>query len=344
VSANIVASNGRLRPEGRPRWHLAEGFARLGRSRTGRLALTCGGAALALALLALTARHLAEFSWPFSRGHPGLLVAVGLLFLAAYALKVHAWHRLFAADERPPRLALAAANGAGAVMGLAFPGRFDDAIRIAIVRRHPGCPASVRTLGLSLAMLGLIDTAALAPLAFAAAAFSGHSVGVRAGLAVVGGAGIGAAALIVALPRMASSRRVLRYRVGRWLKPRTTSPRDALRAWMLVSAYWPVRAVALLLLFGTLGIGFSFPLAAIFLCAGAAAGALPIGPAGAATQAGAGAAALIASGVGTSQAVGVAIVGQALGVLCGGAIFLFAVAWRTRLQLVSRLVPNRAVA
>jgi hypothetical protein len=189
-------------------------------------------------------------------------------------------------------------------------------------------------------MLGLIDTAALAPLAFAAAAFPGHSIGVRAALAAVGGAGIGAAALIVVLPRMAASRTVLRYRVGRWLRPRTTSLRDASRAWALVSAYWPVRAVALLLLFGTLGLGFSFPLAAIFLCAGAAAGALPIGLASAATQAGAGAAALIACGVGASQAVGVAPAGQALGVLCGGAIFLFAVLWRTRTQLV----PSRAVA
>jgi uncharacterized membrane protein YbhN (UPF0104 family) len=343
MSTGIVVSNGTSAAKGRAGRNPVEHVARLGRSRTGRLALTGGGAALALALMALTARHLAESSWPLSRGHPGLLVAVGLLFLTAYALKVYAWQRLFAADERPPRIALAAANGAGAVMGLAFPGRFDDAIRIAIVRRYPGCPASVRTLGLSLAMLGLIDTAALAPLAFAAAAFPGHSIGMRAGLAVVGGAGIGAAALIVALPRMAASRRILRFRLGRWLKPRTTSPRDALRAWMLVSAYWPIRAVALLLLFGTLGIGFSFPLAALFLCAGAAAGALPIGPASAATQAGAGAAALMASGVGASQAVGAAIVGQALGVMCGGAIFLFAVAWRTRPQLLSRLVPNRAV-
>src|SRR5438093_837191 len=33
-------------------------------------------------------------------------------------------------------------------------------------RRAPGCPAGVRALALSLVMLGVIDSAALAPLAF----------------------------------------------------------------------------------------------------------------------------------------------------------------------------------
>jgi len=57
----------------------------------------------------------------------------------------------------------------------------------------------------------------------------------------------------------------------------TTSIRGATEAWALVSACWLVRAVALFLLLGTLGIGFSFPLALLFLCAGAAVAALPIG-------------------------------------------------------------------
>ena len=105
-----------------------------------------------------------------------------------------------------------------------------------------------------------------------------------------------------------------------------------------MSACWLVRAVALFLLLGTLGVGFSFPLALLFLCAGAAAAALPIGPAGAATQIGASGAALIASGVGASQALAVAVSVGALGVSSGGAIFVFAVAWRTGLSLV----PARA--
>ena len=57
--------------------------------------------------------------------------------------------------------------------------------------------------------------------------------------------------------------------------------------------------------------------------------ALPIGPAGAATQIGAGATALIASGVGASAALAAAISIAALGVLSGAAILLIAVAWGT---------------
>jgi hypothetical protein len=104
---------------------------------------------------------------------------------------------------------------------------------------------------------------------------------------------------------------------------RTTSLRAASGAWACLSVCWLVRAVALLLLLGALRVGFSFALAVLYPSAGAAAGALPIGPAGA-TNAGAGAAAAIASGVGASQALDVALAGQALAVLCGVAIPLYA--------------------
>jgi hypothetical protein len=109
-----------------------------------------------------------------------------------------------------------------------------------------------------------------------------------------------------------------------------------LQAWALVSACWLVRALAVFVLLGTLGVGFSFPLALLFLCAGAAAAALPVGLAGAATQVGVGGAALIASGVGASQALGVAVSVAALGVLSGGAIVLFAVVWSTGVSLTRR--------
>jgi uncharacterized membrane protein YbhN (UPF0104 family) len=308
---------------------------RLGRSRKGRWALAAGSGALVLVLALLAARHFASTSWPLASGDPGVLVAAGLLFLLAQVFKAYGWGRLFTPDERPKVLALAAGNGGAALMGVVLPGRFDDAMRVAVVRRYPGCPAGVRVLCLSLVMLGLIDSVALAPLALAAAAFPGAGTAMRAGLALVAGAGVAAAAVILALPRLAASRRVLRFRLGRWLSPRTTSRRAASQAWALVSACWLIRAVALFLLLGTLGVGFSFPLALLFLCAGAAAAALPVGPAGAATQVGASGAALIASGVGASQALAVAISVGALGVFSGGAIVLFAVAWRTGLSLAA---------
>jgi Lysylphosphatidylglycerol synthase TM region len=308
---------------------------RLGRSRRGQWVLAAGSGALVVALALLAARHFATTSWPLASGDPVLLVAAGLLLLLAQALKAFGWGRLFPPEERPKAIALAAGNGGAALIGVVLPGRFDDAMRVAVVRRYPGCPAGVRVLCLSLVMLGLIDSAALAPLAFAAALFPGAGMGMRAALVVVAVAGVAAAAVILALPRLAASERALRYRLGRWLSPRTTSRRAASQAWALVSACWLVRGIAVFLLVGTLGVGFSFPLALLFLCAGAAAAALPIGPAGAATQVGVSGAALIAAGVGASQALAVAVSVGALGIFSGGAIFLFAVAWRTGLSLAA---------
>jgi hypothetical protein len=319
---------------------LVGALLRLRRSPSGRWTLAVGYGAVASALAFLAARHFATTSWPLSSGDPGLLVAAGLLLLLAHALKALGWVRLLRPHERPTPLALAAGNGSASVAGLVLPGRFDDAIRIAVVRRYPACPVGVRALALSLVMLGLIDSAALAPFAFVGVAFLDAGTGVRAGLAVVAVSGVAAVAVIVALPRLAASRRALRFRLGRWLSPRTTSMQSAAEAWALVSACWLVRAVALFLLLGTLGVGFSVPRTLFFLCAGAAAAAVPIGPAGTATQVGAHCAALIASGVGASKALAVAISVGALGVFAGAAILVFAVVWCLALSLA----PTRATA
>ena len=323
--AAVAGSAAPIVLEGRYRL-LVGALVRLRRSRRGRCAIGVSYGVLAAALAGLAARHSATGSWPLSSGNPGLLVAAGLLLLVAQALKAVGWARLFEREERPTPLALAAGNGGAALVGVVLPGRFGDAARIAVVRRYPRCPAGVRALALSLVMLGLIDSAALASLAFVGGMFPGADTGARAGLAVVTAGGIAAAAVVVALPRLAAGRRALRFRVGRWVNPRTTSLRRATEAWALVSACWLVRAVACFLL---LGLGYSFPLALLFLCAGAAGAALPIGPAGAATQIAGGAAALIASGAGASPALAAAISVGALGVLTGAATLLAAIAWPT---------------
>lgn len=312
---------------------LLRALVRLRRSRRGRWSFGLGYGLVAVALALLTVRHFATAGWPLSGGRPGLLVAAGVLLLLAQGLKAFGWGRLFGLDERPSPFALAAGNGGAALIGVILPGRFDDAMRVAVVRRYPGCRAGIRVLCLSLVMLGLIDSIALAPLALAAAVLPGVSWGMRAGLAVVAAAGVLAAVLILALPRLAVTDRFLRFRLGRWLGPRTTSRGLAAQAWALVSACWIVRAVACFLLLGGLGVGFSVSLALLFLCAGAAAAALPIGPAGAATQIGAGAAALIASGIDTSQALATAVAVGALGVLSGAAVLLAAIVWRSSLSL-----------
>jgi hypothetical protein len=194
----------------------------------------------------------------------------------------------------------------------------------------------VYTIAFSLLMLGLIDSVALAPIATTAVLLPSGGNAVRAGLAVVAVGGIGAAAVVATLPRLAASTRARRFRIGRWAGPRTTSLRVASEAWAFISACWIVRALAVFLLLGTLGVGFSPSLALLFLCAGAAAAALPLGPAGAATQVGAGVTALVASGIGGSDALVAAVSMSALGVLSGAAVLLIAIGWQTGLFLRRR--------
>jgi hypothetical protein len=96
----------------------------------------------------------------------------------------------------------------------------------------------------------------------------------------------------------------------------------------LVLASWVTRSVALLFLLQALGVNISIPMAIAFLCAGAASAALPVAPAGAATQAGAGAAILIASGLSATQAVAFAVAAHGLMILAGAAVVVFAAAWQ----------------
>jgi uncharacterized membrane protein YbhN (UPF0104 family) len=316
-------------------------LARIGRSRRGRLAVSVGLAIVTTTILAAAGRSLLDAGWPLARGNPALVAAAGLLFVLAYGFKAYGWRRLFRADGRPGPLALAAAGGGASIMGVVLPGRFDEVVRIAIVRRYPGCPVCVRGLCLSLVTLGLIDAVALSPFAIAAAFFPGSSAAVRAGFAVLGIGGIAAAAVVLALPRFSVRGRLARLRVVRWLAPRATPWPEATRAWGLVLASWVVRATAILLLLSTFGIGLSFPLAIMFICAGAASAAFPIGPAGAATQITAGTTVLVVSGVETSQALGFALAAQALMIFSGAAIFLAAVAWRTSVHAWS-FRPGRA--
>src|SRR5512133_1493602 len=135
VSAAPVLLAGRYRLLMRALWQLRH-------SRRTRWGLGVGSGAVMLLLAFLAVRHFATTSWPLSRGQPGLLVAAGLLLLLAQALKALGWARLFTNRERPSPLALVAGNGGAALIGVVLPGRFDDAMRIAVVRRYPGCPAS----------------------------------------------------------------------------------------------------------------------------------------------------------------------------------------------------------
>src|SRR5207244_11441960 len=97
---------------------------------------------------------------------------------------------------------------------------------------------------------------------------------------------------------------------------------------------------AVFVLLNALAIGASFPLALAFLCASAASAALPIAPAGAATQAGAGAAILIVGGVPKAEAFAFAVAAQGMVILVGAALVAAAGLW----ALTNRVRLARAAA
>ncbi len=287
---------------------------------------------LLLGIAVVSARHFVRHGWPLRHADPWLVTASALLFLVAYAFKAWGWQRLFNEHERPTAGALAFAGGAACVGGVALPGRIDDIVRIAVVRRYPGTKTGLGTLGLSLIVLGMLDNAALTPLASVAAA-DAHSWGVRAGFALVAAGGVAAAAVVALLPRFVGSRRIMRWRLGRWLSGHTQCTKEAWAAWLLISVSWSLRGTAVFLLLNALSMHGSFPLALAFLCASAASAALPIAPAGAATQAGAGAAILALSGVGTTEAIAFSVAAQALVIVTGAAVVLLIVAWHLALRV-----------
>jgi Lysylphosphatidylglycerol synthase TM region len=292
----------------------------------------------ALVAAALTMLHFVHSGWPLASADPLLVTAAGILFLFAYAFKAWGWQRLFREEERPEALTLAAAGGAASVGGVALPGRFDEAIRIAVVRRLPGKKtAGLGAICLTLIIVGLLDSAALAPMASVAAAAS-HSGGVQVGFALVAAAGVAAAALVLCLPRIARLNFVSRWKVGRWLRGNTACPRSASQAWLLISVSWALRGVAVFVLLNALAVGGSFTLALAFLCASAASASLPIAPAGAATQAGAGAAILIIAGIPKGDALAFAVAAQGLVILVGAVIVAAAGIW----ALIGRFRPARA--
>jgi Lysylphosphatidylglycerol synthase TM region len=310
---------------------------RIAGSRRARIALNALFISIALVAAILTALHFAHSGWPLANADPLLVVAAGLLFLFAYAFKAWGWQRLFPENERPQALTLAAAGGAASVGGVALPGRFDEVIRIAVVRKLPAKKtAGLGAICLTLIVVGLLDSVALMPMASVAAAAS-HSGGVQAGFALIAAAGLAAALLILFLPQIARFGWVSRWKVGRWLQEHVACRKSASQAWFLISISWALRGLALFVLLNALAMGSaSFPLALAFLCASAASAALPIAPAGAATQAGAGAAILIISGVPKGEALAFAVAAQGLIILVGAAVLAAAAIWAVAFRFRAR--------
>ncbi len=287
----------------------------------------------ALVVTALGARHFAHQGWPLRKANLWLVGLAALTFLAAYAAKALAWQRLFAGEQRPAALTLAAAAGAASVGGIALPGRFDEVIRFAVVRRCRRRRASIGAVALSLFVLGLLDSVALTPLASVAAGIAHVGGWLQAGLIVVAVAGVGSAAVVLALPRLAALRAVARFRLARFVGENATPPREAMRATAGIALSWVLRTVGIFVLLAALGLGVDFALALAFVCGSAASAVLPVAPAGAAVQAGAGAAILVAAGVHTDEAIAFGVAAQALTIAAGAAFVLALAAWHAQGRL-----------
>lgn len=290
----------------------------------------------AVVVSSLVARHFAQAGWPLRRANFWLVGLAAVVMLAAYAAKAWGWQHLFRQEHRPAVLTLAAAGGAASVGGIALPGRCDEVIRVAVVRRCRRHRASLGAVALSLFLLGLLDSAAMTPLASVALGVSHVGGWLKLGFGIVAVAGVAAAAVVLALPRLARLRSVARFRLAGWVGDNATDPREAMWAWVGVAVSWVLRALAVFVLLAALGLGMDFSLALAFVCASSAAAVLPVAPAGAAMQAGAGAAILAASGVHTEDAVAFGIAAQAL-LMAAGATFVLALgAWHAQGALTRR--------
>jgi hypothetical protein len=311
-------------------------FLRLLGSPRARLAFNVLSVLVAVGLGVLTTRHFVANGWPL--GHAKVLGVIGSggLFLAAYAFKAWGWQRLFNVEDRPGKLALAAAGGAATVTGLALPGRADEVVRIAVVRKFPGKRCGVGKVCVSLFLLGLIDCAALAPFASLAAGIAAPSGLIRAGLIVVAVAGVASMAVVLGLPHLMKVRRIVKYRIVGWVHAHAAPPREALNSLLLVAVSWAFRVAAVFVLLDALAIRTSIPLALGFLLASASAAALPIAPAGGVAQAGAGAALLGAAGVHASDALAFSVAAQGLIILAGAAILVLT----TSMHFAGRLGPR----
>lgn len=279
---------------------------------------------------ALVARHFAHAGWPLHAANLWLVALAGVILLGAYAAKAWGWQQLFRRDQRPAVLTLAAAGGAASVGGIALPGRCDEVIRVAVLRKCRRRRASFGAVALSLFVLGLLDSAAMAPLASAALTAAHVGSWMKIGLGIVVAAGVLAAAVVLYLPRIARARPFARFRLATFVGDNATPPREAVWAWLAVATSWLLRALAVFVLLAALGLGTDFALALAFVCASSASAVLPVAPAGAAMQAGAGAAILVASGVHADQAVAFGIAAQALLMATGAAFVLALGAWHAQ--------------
>src|SRR4029453_5713844 len=128
---------------------------------------------LSLGACVLVGRHLSDASWPLEGAHTPLVFLVGCAYLASFGFRALGWPLLFPSEERPDRARCLASCGAGAASGVVLPFRLDYVVKIATLRRLGGVRLGLETIAVSIVTLGMVDAAAMLPLAVSAVATSG---------------------------------------------------------------------------------------------------------------------------------------------------------------------------
>ena len=296
-------------------------------------ALGAGGGLLVLALTMLAARRFADTSWPLVHGHPGVLAAAGLLFVLAGALKIYAWRALF--SERPPTSDRANARARrrlrGSLGGIRCPSsttrrRGSGRHRPTVQGLSGECSYPLPIAGH--AWLGGRRRSGAPRLGVRGCAGSlgrhAHQHrgrcgcgdrGRRAGCGAAGSRRNQEAAELPARPLVQASHDLVAGCLGRHGRLRVRTGSCVRLRWFFCSEPW--------------GRASRSPLRWCFSAPAPSWGRCPLPP-GSRTQAGAGAAGLVASGVGASQAIEVAVAGQTLAALAGIAILVFCLVRRMK--------------
>jgi Lysylphosphatidylglycerol synthase TM region len=267
-----------------------------------------GGLGLSLGSLGacvLVARHLTDASWPLDGARVLLVFLAAGLYLASFGFRAFGWKQLFPRRERPDGARCLASCGAAAASGVVLPFRLDYVVKIFTLRRLGGVRLGLKTIGVSIVALGMVDAVAMLPLAAYALAVSGPVL--RGPMVVVVLFCIGCLVIITLgqrvsrLPLVGRSERL--HAVYRRVADSTRFSRPTLVAGLLLLGCWTSRALGSAFLLSALGVRFSPALALLVLCVSAATAILPITAGGAIAGMGTTAGVLFALGVSKNVAL-----------------------------------------
>jgi len=274
--------------------------------------------ALTIGCCVLAARHLTSTTWPLDGASVLFAALGGSAYLASFAFRALGWHHLFPERQRPDRARCLAACGTAAASGTVLPFRLDYVVKVAVLRRLGGVRVGLEPIVLSIVLLGLVDAAAMLPLAVSAFASSGATF--RAPLAVVIAFCVCCVGILAAGPRIVRLPLVCRSARGRAfcgrLATNASVSRSTVAAALFLAGCWTTRALGSAFLLAALGVGFSPTIALVVLCMAAAASILPITAGGAVANLGATAGVLLALGAGHDAAINFSL---ASGMLLNGA-------------------------